>query len=120
MTSSPFDGCGRRDTGIDESNAQTPPNPTRGPTSDPSPLPMLRRTAPASRPSGRCAVGLRPSLDPDAFLGVPGTYGERPKKDQQHPLTGPVPSGMTCDDPGKVLLDLTKSASWAGWPPVEA
>jgi len=57
---------------------------------------MLRRTAPASRPSGRCAVGLRPSLDPDAFLGVPGTYGERPKKDQQHPLTGPVPSGMTC------------------------
>src|SRR6476620_4509731 len=74
----------------------TPQTRQEAPTSDPSPLPMLRRTAPASRPSGRCAVGLRPSLDPDAFLGVPGTYGERPKKDQQHPLTGPVPSGMTC------------------------
>src|SRR6476619_366267 len=74
----------------------TPQTRQEAPTSDPSPLPMLRRTAPASRPSGRCAVGLRPSLDPDAFLGVPGTYGEGPKKDQQHPLTGPVPSGMTC------------------------
>src|SRR6478735_666128 len=48
MTSSPFDGCGRRDTGTDESNAQHPPNPTRGPN--------------------------------------------------QHPLTGPVPSGMTFDN----------------------
>jgi len=58
MTSSPFDGCGRRDTGTDESNAP-PTEPPKGPP--PSPLPMLRRTAPASRPSGRCAVGLRPS-----------------------------------------------------------
>src|SRR6478609_832724 len=94
----------------------TPQTRQEAPTSDPSPLPMLRRTAPASRPSGRCAVGLRPSLDPDAFLGVPGTYGERPKKDQQHPLTGPVPSGMTCysAEPGSPSDDaLNLLASWA-------
>src|SRR3954454_8435145 len=29
---------------------------------------MLRRTAPASRPPGRSAVGLRPNLDPDAYF----------------------------------------------------
>jgi hypothetical protein len=32
MTSSPFDGCGRRDTGIDESNAPHPPNPRKAQT----------------------------------------------------------------------------------------
>ena len=35
MTSSPFDGCGRRDTGIDESNAQQPPKPDTRPNQRP-------------------------------------------------------------------------------------
>jgi hypothetical protein len=34
-------------------------------------LNSIRRTAPASRPYGRCAVGLRPSLDPDAYFSAP-------------------------------------------------
>jgi hypothetical protein len=34
-------------------------------------LNSIRRTAPASRPCGRCAVGLRPSLDPDAYFSAP-------------------------------------------------
>ena len=49
-----------------------------------SATPQLRRTAPASRPSGRSAVGLRPSLDPDAYFGAPsndvGDKQERPAR----------------------------------------
>src|SRR6478752_4918814 len=37
---------------------------TEEPKHSTSPLPMLRRTAPTSRPSGRYAVGQRPSPDP--------------------------------------------------------
>ncbi len=55
----------------------------------------MRRRAPASRPSGRYTVGLRPSLDPDAYLGAHTTRRRRPKKGQRYPLTGPAPSGMT-------------------------
>src|SRR6476659_31822 len=68
-----------------------------------SPLPMLRRTAPASRPSGRYAVGLRPSLDPDASVRRTRHLWRRHQKDQPYPLTGPVPSGMTCGE-GDVYL----------------
>jgi hypothetical protein len=31
----------------------------------------MRRTASPSRPYGRYAVGLRPSLDPDAYFDAP-------------------------------------------------
>ena len=102
MTSSPFDGCDSRDTGIDESNA--PPTRRQDPRpAPPSPLTMMRRTASASRPSGRYAVGLRPSLDPDASVRRTRHLWRRHQKDQPYPLTGPVPSGMTCGE-GDVYL----------------
>jgi hypothetical protein len=58
----------------------------------------MRRTAPPSRPYGRYAVGLRPSLDPDAYLDAPSQDQEARKTNKQHRdwvLTGPAPSGMT-------------------------
>ncbi len=42
-------------------------------------LNSIRRTTPASRPYGRCAVGLRPSLDSDAYFDVPSQDQEAPK-----------------------------------------
>ena len=51
----------------------------------------VRRTASASRPSGRCAIGLRPSLDPAASPARPNKKNGQPTL-----LTGPAPSGMTC------------------------
>jgi hypothetical protein len=52
--------------------------------SDGLPLNCLRRPycsstqAPTSRPSGRYAVGLRPSLDPDAYLDVCAAVEDSP------------------------------------------
>jgi hypothetical protein len=59
----------------------------------------MRRTAPPSRPYGRYAVGLRPSLDPDAYFDAPNQDQEAPKQAKANTavvLTGPAPSGMTC------------------------
>ena len=42
----------------------------------------MRRTASPSRPSGRYAVGLRPSLDPDAYFGVPSQDKEARRTNQ--------------------------------------
>src|ERR1017187_2878078 len=70
MTGSPPGPAPSRDPGLDERTA----NPFR--LLRTRPLHCLRRPhcsptqAPASRPSGRYAVGLRPSLDPDAYLEV--------------------------------------------------
>jgi len=67
-------------------------------------LNSMRRTASPSRPCGRDAVGLRPSLDPDAYFDAPSQDKEAHKMNQTTQplvLTGPAPSGMTC---GKVEL----------------
>ena len=40
----------------------------------------MRRTAPPSRPYGRYAVGLRPSLDPDAYFDAPNQDQEARKQ----------------------------------------
>ena len=61
----------------------------------------MRRTASPSRPYGRYAVVLRPSLDPDAYFDAPSQDQEAPKQPKTHAtvvLTGPAPSGMTCGD----------------------
>jgi hypothetical protein len=58
-------------------------------------------TAPASRPSGRYAVGLRPSLDPDADLDVCAASEDSPKLVVTKVLTGPAPTGMTCGNAGQ-------------------
>jgi hypothetical protein len=58
----------------------------------------MRRTASPSRPYGRYAVGLRPSLDPDAYFDAPSQDKEarkQAKTTQPWVLTGPAPSGMT-------------------------
>ena len=62
-------------------------------------LNSMRRTAPPSRPHGRYAVGLRPSLDPDAYFDATNQDQEAPKQAKANAalvLTGPAPSGMTC------------------------
>ena len=59
----------------------------------------MRPTASPSRPYVRYAVGLRPSLDPDAYFDAPNQDQEAPKQPKAHAavvLTGPAPSGMTC------------------------
>jgi hypothetical protein len=45
-------------------------------------LNSMRRTASPSRPYGRYAVGLRPSLDPDAYFGVPSQDKEARRTNQ--------------------------------------
>ena len=67
----------------------------------------MRRTAPASRPYGRYAVGLRPSLDPDAYFGAPRQLSEKTAPATKNPLTDPAPSGMTCGYPGGRYWDRT-------------
>jgi len=61
----------------------------------------MRRTDPASRPSGRSAVGLRPSLDPGPpCLGTRNSAVGDKKTGPPALLTGPAPSGMTCGNTG--------------------
>jgi len=57
---------------------------------------IVRPAAPASRPSGRYPVELRPSLDPNASARRAHTPAQKPKQTARTPLTGPAPSGMTC------------------------
>src|SRR6516165_7861762 len=64
-------------------------------------LNSMRRRAPSSRPYGRYAVGLRPSLDPDAYFDAPNQDQEAPNQAKTNAavvLTGPTPSGMTCEN----------------------
>ena len=50
-----------------------------------SPPRSLPTTAPASRPFGRYAVGLRPSLDPDAYFDAPSKDKEAAQNEpKQH------------------------------------
>jgi hypothetical protein len=48
----------------------------------------MRRTAPPSRPYGRYAVGLRPSLDPDADFDVPSQDKEAHRTNQNNTAVG--------------------------------
>lgn len=59
-------------------------------------LHSMRCPAPASRPFGRYAVGLRPGLDPDASVQRGHNLAEKTKNKVSDLLTGPAPSGMTC------------------------
>src|SRR5881392_3831279 len=96
MTGSPHGHAHRRDTGTDERHNHTTTH-TPG-AAHPHPFSathIMRRPAPASRPSGRYAVGLRPSLDPDASNRRAHNQAKKNKNGQHSPLTGPAPSGMT-------------------------
>ena len=48
----------------------------------------MRRTASPSRPYGRYAVGLRPSLDPDAYFDAPGQDKEARRTNQNNTEVG--------------------------------
>jgi hypothetical protein len=48
----------------------------------------MRRTAPPSRPYGRYAVGLRPSLDPDAYFDAPSQDKEARRTNQNNTDVG--------------------------------
>jgi hypothetical protein len=98
MTGSPFEDCGRRDTGIDESNAPHPPNRERPQTTFLLRCPCCAERRRRQGPPAACAVGLRPSPDPDASIRRARHLRRKDQKDQPYPLTGPVPSGMTCDN----------------------
>jgi len=52
------------------------------------PLNSIRRTASPSRPYGRYAVGLRPSLDPDAYFDAPSQDKEDRKTNQNNTAVG--------------------------------
>jgi hypothetical protein len=47
-------------------------------------LNSMRRTASVSRPCGRYAVGLRPSLDPDAYFDAPSQDKEARRTNQNN------------------------------------
>ena len=48
----------------------------------------MRRTAPPSRPYGRYPVGLRPSLDPDAYFDAPSQDKEARRTTQNNTEVG--------------------------------
>ena len=48
----------------------------------------MRRTTPPSRPYGRYAVGLRPSLDPDAYFDAPSQDKEARRTNQNNSEVG--------------------------------
>jgi len=95
MTDSPTGACrapgnrqwSRRHNSSPTEDRQTPPAPK-----------IMRRTAPASRTSGRYAVGLRPILDPDTAGSTRPTAGRRRQEEDQsrhrRGWHGPAPSGM--------------------------
>jgi hypothetical protein len=81
-------------------------------------LNSMRPKAPPSRPYGRYAVGLRPSLDPDAYFDAPNQDKEAPKQTKttrRLVLTGPSPSGMTC---GYISARYWRLSNRAGTAPV--
>lgn len=58
----------------------------------------VRQPASASKPSGRYAVGLRSSPDPNASPRRAHKPAEKNQNKASSPLTDPAPSGMTCND----------------------
>ena len=80
MTGSPKTPAPRRDTGTEDANDRICSQAESRPSNFDLPaLNSMRRTASPSRPYGRCAVGLRPSLDPDAYFDAPSQDKEARK-----------------------------------------
>src|SRR5215510_8578532 len=72
MTGSPKTPAPRRDTGTEDANDRICSQAESRPSNFDLPaLNSMRRTASPSRPYGRCAVGPRPSRDPDAYFDAP-------------------------------------------------
>ena len=72
-------------------------------------LNSMRRTAPPSRPCGRCAVELRPSLDPDAYFDAPSQDKEARRTNQNNTAVGlDRPLSFRNDRPLSFRNDLQK------------
>src|SRR5690242_15477222 len=80
----------RRNTGTDERTTRIHLEPQEPEHQLFSAAQIVRPAAPASRPSGRYAVGLRPSLDPDASARRAHTATGEDQNNGQDPLTGPA------------------------------
>lgn len=88
----------RRDTGTDERNAPDQTTDLGATHSHFSAAQIVRREAPASRPYGRYAVGLRPNLDPDAS----------PRRAQNTTKKTQTKTSTTLDRPRSFRDDLRK------------
>ena len=108
MTGSPHPPALRRETGPEDDNVPYPNKPRKQPQ-DFYDLPVLnsmRRTASPSRPlRGRYALGLRPSLDPDAYFDAPNQDKEARTTHQNNTAVG-------LDQPRSFRNDLR---SWHRW-----
>ena len=86
MTSSPFDGCVRRDTGIDESNAPHPSTRSEAPHQNLfSAAPCCAERRRRQGPPAATRSGYARALTPTPDFGVPGTYGESQRKTSRTP-----------------------------------
>ena len=93
MTDSPTGGLSTAgEPALEHALGPPDPSPDQEPTAPPFlRLNSMRRAASASRTYGRFAVGLRPILDPDAYLGAPErrrSKGKRKINDQIQIRTG--------------------------------
>ncbi len=88
MTGSPFSPALRREKPALKTTTTHYPNKPESSTSlfDLPALNSMRRTASPSRPCGRDAVGLRPSLDPDAHFDAP-SQDKEPRRTNQNNTT---------------------------------
>jgi YceI-like domain len=75
----------------------------------------MRRTTPPSRPYGRYAVGLRPSLDPDAYFDAPSQDQEARRTNQNNTEIGlDRPRSFRNDRPRSFRNDLRASFTIKG------
>src|SRR6267378_307130 len=89
MTGSPIRLPCARETGPEDDNDPNRTNPKAAQAFSISlPLNSMRRTASPSRPRGRDAVGLRPSLDPDAYFDAPSQDKEARRTNQNNTAIG--------------------------------
>ncbi|SCL26437.1 hypothetical protein GA0070624_3304 [Micromonospora rhizosphaerae] len=91
MTGSPHGPAHRRDTGTDERNAPDQTTDLGSRHLRFSATHIVRPAAPASRPYGRYAVGLRPSPDPDASPRRAHNTTKKTKNKASTPLDRPRP-----------------------------
>ena len=74
-------------------------------------LNSMRPTAPPSRPYGRYAVGLRPSLDPDACFDAPSQDNEARRTNQNNTEVGLDRPRSFRNDLRHLLFDLVSKRS---------
>src|SRR6187200_462938 len=106
MTGSHPQPAPHRETGTEDANDHLAIQAeSRTSNFDPPALNSMRPTAPPSRPYGRYAVGLRPSLDPDACFDAPSQDKEARRTNQNNTEVGR-------DWPPSFRNDLREHGTW--------